>query len=68
MDKGVPVIAYYGASGHGKGLVDAMSGFGVKEPLEKQLSQKISIMNVLSTLCYFLKTYFMMIRINSILN
>ena len=29
------VIVYYGASGHGKGLVDAMSGFKVKEPLHK---------------------------------
>ena len=27
------VIVYYGVSGHGKGLVDAMSGFGVKGPL-----------------------------------
>ena len=29
------IITYYGASGHGKGLVDAMSGFGVKGPLKK---------------------------------
>ena len=29
------VIVYYGASGHGKGLVDAMSAFGVKRPLLK---------------------------------
>ena len=29
------VIVYYGASGHRKGLVDAMSGFGVKGPLRK---------------------------------
>ena len=28
------VIIYY-VSGHGKGLVDAMSGFGVKEPFRK---------------------------------
>ena len=35
MDTGVLVIAYYGASGHGKGLVDAMSGFGVKGPIRK---------------------------------
>ena len=33
--KGKRVIVYYGASGHGKGLVDAMSGFGVKGPLRK---------------------------------
>ena len=29
------VLTYYGASGHGKGLVDAMSGFGVKGPIHK---------------------------------
>ena len=29
------VIIYYGVSSHGKGLVDAMSGFGVKGPLRK---------------------------------
>ena len=26
-------LVYYGVSGHGKGLVDAMSGFGVKTPM-----------------------------------
>ena len=29
------VIICYGASGHGKGLVDVMSEFGVKGPLKK---------------------------------
>ena len=29
------VIVYYGPAGHGKGLVDAMSSFGVKAPLLK---------------------------------
>ena len=29
------VITYYGVSGHGKGLVDSMSSFGVKGPLRK---------------------------------
>lgn len=32
---GFPIIWYYGVSGHGKGLVDAISGFGVKGPLRK---------------------------------
>ena len=27
------VMMYFGRAGHGKGLVDAMSGFGVKGPL-----------------------------------
>ena len=30
---GKEVIIYYGASGHGHGLVDRMSSFGVKTPL-----------------------------------
>lgn len=29
------VFFYFGISGHGKGLIDAMSGFGVKGPLYK---------------------------------
>ena len=29
------MIIYYGAAGHGKGLVGAMSGFGVKGPIRK---------------------------------
>ena len=31
------VIVHYGPSGHGKGLVDAMSAFGVKGPLMKAI-------------------------------
>ena len=34
-ERGVPVVWCYGVSGHGKGLVNAMSGFGVKSPLRK---------------------------------
>ena len=33
------VILYYGDSGHDKGLVDAMSSFGLKGPLRKVLRQ-----------------------------
>ena len=33
--KHTKVILYYGASGHGKGLVDAMSASGVKSPLTR---------------------------------
>ena len=40
MDLGKVVISYYGASGHGKGLVDAMSGFGAKEPIRKAVYGK----------------------------
>ena len=31
------VVVYYGVLGHGKGLVDAMSGFGVKGPLRREV-------------------------------
>ena len=36
-DLGKIIILYYGAAGHGKGLVDAMSGFGLKDPLRKAI-------------------------------
>ena len=32
---GIPIIRYFGVSGHGKGLIDPMSGFGFKGPLRK---------------------------------
>ena len=31
------ILVYYGVCRHGKGLVDAMSGFGVKGPLCKAI-------------------------------
>ena len=31
------IILYYGVSGHGKGLVDSMSNFRVKGPLQKSI-------------------------------
>ena len=34
------VIIYYGPSGHGKGLVDAMSAFGVKTPIRRAVLTK----------------------------
>ena len=37
MSLGKEVIIYYGASGHGRGLVDGMSSFGVKTPLRRQI-------------------------------
>ena len=33
------VLIYYGVAGHGKCIVDAMSSFGVKEPLRKEIIQ-----------------------------
>ena len=43
MEKGVPAIDYFGASGHGKGLVDAMSGFGVKGPLRRAVITRFTL-------------------------
>ena len=50
-----PIIAFYGTSGHGKGLVDAMSNFGVKGHLRKAVlledfsyNSSIDIMNYLT--------------------
>ena len=34
-ETGKTLITFYGTSGHGKGLVDAMSSFGVKAPIRK---------------------------------
>ena len=31
------IIVYYGVAGHGKGLVDVASGFGVKDPIRKAI-------------------------------
>ena len=36
LDHQKMVLIYYGVAGHGKGIVDAMSSFGVKEPLRKE--------------------------------
>ena len=33
----LPIIVYFGVNGHGKGTVDAMSGWGLKHLLGKQL-------------------------------
>ena len=40
MSHNKTILVYYGVSGHGKGLVDAMSSFGVKHPLRKAIIQK----------------------------
>ena len=37
IDKNKTVLLYYGVNGHGKGLVDAMSGFGLKCPLRRHI-------------------------------
>ena len=39
------VILYYGVSGHSKGLVDSMTSFGVKGPLQKSIITEIFCFN-----------------------
>ena len=35
------VIVYYGVSRHGRGLLDSVSSFGVKEPIKKRIVSRI---------------------------
>ena len=39
------IILYYGVSGHGKGLVDSMSSFRVKGPLQKSIITEMFFFN-----------------------
>ena len=55
MNNKKTVIVYYGVSGHGKGLVDAMSGFGVKQPVRKAIIQKDWFFNSAEDIYHFLK-------------
>ena len=51
------IIYYYGVKGHGKGLVDAMSGFGVKTPLRNAIITKDKYFNSAKEVYdYFMQT------------
>ena len=39
------IVCYYGSSGHGRGLVDGMSSWGVKNPLRKEIINNDFYMN-----------------------
>ena len=41
MSLGKEVIIYYGASGHGRGLVDGVSSFGVKTLLRREITNHV---------------------------
>ena len=45
MTTGKPFIIYYGVSGHGKGLVDGTSSFGMKHPLRKAIITEVLFLN-----------------------
>ena len=53
-----PVILYYGVNGHGRGLVDAMSGFGVKSPLRRKIVVEDFFFGSADELCIFLQETF----------
>ena len=48
---GKTIILYYGVNGHGRGLVDAMSGFGVKSPLRRLIIVEEYFFNTADELC-----------------
>ena len=52
------MIIYYGPSGHGKGLIDAMSAFGVKGPLLKAVLTKDFKYNSTKDIYEYLKELF----------
>lgn len=52
------VIVYYGPSGHGKGLVDAMSAFRVKGPLLKMVLTQEFFYKCSSDICEAMKNLF----------
>ena len=55
---GCPVLVYYGVAGHGKGLVDAMSGFGVKTPLRKLIQTEDFYYKTAEDVCCKLSSMF----------
>ena len=52
------IILYYGVNGHGRGLVDAMSGFGIKSPLRRKIVTDDFVFNYAEELVLFLKSLF----------
>ena len=52
------IILYHGVNGHGKGLVDAMSGFGVKTPLRRAIVTEDFMFNSAEELKIFLDKHF----------
>ena len=50
------IILYYGVNGHGRGLVDSMSGFGVKTPLRREIVTNDFMFNSSLELFQFLES------------
>ena len=57
-DLGKTIILYYGVNGHGRGLVDAMSGFGLKTPLRREIVTNDFMFNTAEELFEYLEQRF----------
>ena len=55
---GKTIILYYGVNGHGRGLVDAMSGFGVNTPLKREIITNDFMFRTAEELCEYLEHRF----------
>ena len=53
---GKPILIYYGVNGHGRGMVDGMSSFGVKAPLRRAIVTTDFFYNKAEQLVSFLKS------------
>lgn len=53
-----PIVVYYGEPGHGKGTVDAMSGFGVKTPIRTAIVTKDIFFNSSEDVLDYLQNLF----------
>lgn len=57
MKMNKPILYYYGVNGHGRGLVDAMSGFGVKSIIRRAIVTEDFWYETLDDLIPFLEKY-----------
>ena len=45
MKQNINIFLFYGAPGHGRGLIDGMSSFGRKKPLRQAICQQIYVVS-----------------------
>ena len=45
MKQNINIFLFYGAPGHGRGLIDGMSSFGCKKPLRQAICQQIYVVS-----------------------
>ena len=54
----IDIFWFYGAAGHGKGLIDAMSSFGCKRQLRHAIVAEDIWLPTALSMVYYLKQYF----------